>query len=173
MTRKRSMWLFGLLVAPVAVYGALAAVKGRKEALATLFGAVDREPVNFGALVLKPTPNQYLVCPEGVCTAAANAMPPVFDVAVEKLEQTWLDLMKDEPNVSQVGKGPEPRQYDFEALTPLVHFPDTVTVRFLPLDGERSTLAVYSRSHYGKTDFGANEKRIKRWLAALQARLAR
>ena len=41
-----------------------------------------------------------------------------------------------------------------------------LSVRFLPLDDNSSTLAVYSRSRFGYGDRGVNKGRIKRWLAA-------
>ena len=48
--------LIGLL-AITAAYIALAAVKGRKEALALVFGPAEHEPVDFSTLKLKNTPN--------------------------------------------------------------------------------------------------------------------
>ena len=167
------MWIVALLLLPLGAYGALVAAKGRKGALEFLFGPVEREPVAFETLELEPTPNQYLVCPLNLCQAPAHAASPTFDAPVEELEQAWLALMEDEPNVMPIGKGPAAKQYEFEALTPLIHFPDTVTVRFLTSGEQGSTLAIYSRSHYGHSDFGANEKRVKNWLALLEARLAR
>ena len=46
-------------------------------------------------------------------------------------------------------------------------FPDYVSVRFLEADDGASTLAVFSRSRYGKSDLGVNEKRVKKWLEQL------
>ncbi len=40
---------------------------------------------------------------------------------------------------------------------------------FTALGKDRSTLAIYSRSVYGRSDFGANEGRITDWLARLSA----
>ena len=54
--------------------------------------------------------------------------------------------------------------------TPIVRWPDWVTVRFIPLGEDQSTLAIYSRSVYGRKDFGTNERRITDWLARLSAR---
>ncbi len=58
---------------------------------------------------------------------------------------------------------------DVVARTPIIRWPDWVTVRFIPLGEDRSTLAIYSRSVYGRSDFGANEGRITDWLARLSA----
>ncbi len=58
---------------------------------------------------------------------------------------------------------------DLVARTLFVRWPDWVTVRFIPLGEKRSTLAIYSRSVYGRSDFGANKNRITNWLARLSA----
>jgi uncharacterized protein (DUF1499 family) len=51
-------------------------------------------------------------------------------------------------------------------------FPDSITVRFIPLTPDSATLAIYSRSHYGRNDFGVNEARIRAWLTALERALS-
>jgi len=52
--------------------------------------------------------------------------------------------------------------------TPLLRFPDIVTVEFVALDPHRSSVALYSRARYGKLDFGVNRRRVETWLARLQ-----
>ncbi len=169
--RGKALWVLALALSPVAAYSVLVAAKGRKGALATLLGPVERTPVAFETLELKRTPNQYLVCPPGLCRAQAHAESPRFAASVERLRGAWLELMAAEPNVETIRSDQSLEQYDFEALTPLAHFPDTVTVRFMPTEDGGSTLAIYSRSHYGQSDFGANGKRIRRWLKAIEERL--
>jgi uncharacterized protein (DUF1499 family) len=162
--------LLGLL-AIGAAYAALAAIKGRKEALALVFGRIQREAVDFPTLELRDTPNQYLVCPEGYCAAQAHAAAPIFSVAVQELQDVWFDVISKQPSTTVIGRNEAARQFDIETLTPLVGFPDTITVRFLELPGGQSTLAIYSRSHYGYSDLGANKKRIDSWLGQLVVRL--
>lgn len=162
--------LLGLLAIGVG-YAALGAIKGRKEALALVFGPVRREPVDFPTLQLKNTPNQYLVCPAGYCSAQAHRIAPSFPVAVEELQDAWFELIAAQPSTEVIDRDEAARQFDIETLTPLVGFPDTITVRFLETSGGGSTLAVYSRSFYGKSDLGANEKRLDAWLEQLVARL--
>ncbi len=164
--------LLGLL-AVVTAYVALAAIQGRKEALALVFGPVQREPVDFPTLKLKDTPNQYLVCPEDYCAAQAHAVAPTFPVPVQELQDVWFDVVSKQPSTKVIASDEAARQFDIETLTPLVGFPDTITVRFLETPGGGSTLAIYSRSFYGKSDLGANKKRIDAWLGKIAARLSR
>ena len=59
-------------------------------------------------------------------------------------------------------------QYDFLQHSRIMRFHDSITVRFIPLRDTNSTLAIYSRSHYGYSDWNVNRKRVEAWLAALQ-----
>jgi uncharacterized protein (DUF1499 family) len=165
MIRSTFLVIVCAVVAVCAVYGALVSIKGRKGALAVVFGPIDRKPVNFATLQLKPSPNQYLVCPEGFCAAEAHVAAPSFSVPVDELQTAWFEVVAAQPSTTIIASDSAERQFDIETLTPLVGYPDTITVRFLELPEGRSTLAIYSRSHYGHSDVGANKKRIDRWLA--------
>jgi uncharacterized protein (DUF1499 family) len=48
-----------------------------------------------------------------------------------------------------------------------MRYPDLITVQFRPLDSTRSTLAIYSRSVYGYSDRGVNQRRVRQWLDRL------
>jgi uncharacterized protein (DUF1499 family) len=166
---RRMVVLLGWFALAVVAALAVATVAvGPKGMWALVFGPVVREPVEFDTLVLRPSPNQYLVAPQGLCgSAQPHAESPVFGVTPDELRDRWMTRIAALPLVEPVGARPEIEQYDFEVLTPLLRFPDTVTVRFLPAGDGGSTLAVYSRSHYGYSDLGANEQRVDDWLARL------
>lgn len=140
---------------------------GRERALVLVFGPMDDRPVDFQTLVLGPKPNQYLLCPEGYCAAEPHRVSPVFDGPVDTLRRRWQEMVGRQPRVEAIAADDEAMQYDYVQRSRLMRYPDTVTVKFIALDDGRSTLAVYSRSHYGRSDFGVNEKRIEAWLAAL------
>ena len=147
----------------------LGAVFGRAVILEFLFGAPDRSAVSFRSLVPPATPNTYLLCPPGYCDAARQTVPsPEFDVPAERLHSAWMDMLDRQPRVTVLREDEALRQVDVEQRSLLVGYPDTVTVRFLPLPQARSTLAVYSRSHYGRSDYGVNRERIETWLADLR-----
>lgn len=170
MTRYMG-WALLAAAVPALLYVGLAMIKGRKGALETVFGPVKREPVDFPSLELKTSPNQFLVCPEGLCRAEPHLVPPEFSVPPEELRAAWMEMALAQNGVTLLDADEAQRQDTFEALTPLVNFPDTITVRFLPTGENGSTLAIYSRSHYGHSDLGANEKRIRKWLRLLAAKV--
>ena len=51
--------------------------------------------------------------------------------------------------------------------TAVLGFPDIVTVEFVALGSDRSSIALYSRSRYGRSDFGKNRRRVEHWLSQL------
>ena len=159
------------LIAIGVAYCALVALKGRKGALTALFGPVQREQVDFAQLRLKRSPNQYLICPAGYCSAQTHAVAPEFSISADQLQAAWFTVIQAQPATEVIARNEGERQFDIETLTPLVGFPDTVTVRFIELPDGRSTLAIYSRSHYGRSDLGANKKRIDQWLSQLVAQI--
>ena len=129
---------------------------------------VDLPIVDFATLRLTKKPNQYLVCPKDICSASAHRESPVFDFDVDELIRKWDAMIARQKRVEVVSQQSAPRQRDYVQRSFLFRFPDIITVRFLPLTEERSTLAIYSRSVYGHSDLGVNKKRIDAWLAELE-----
>lgn len=61
------------------------------------------------------------------------------------------------------------RQVHFVARTPTANFPDLVTAQVTPAGG----LILWSRSVYGRSDFGANRARLEAWVTAIARELSR
>lgn len=155
------------------IVGAIAiGVLGREQILEMALGPVTYSPIDFRTLQLGPNPNQYLVCPPDLCTAATDvASNPVYDVSQDALKKAWLAVMAEQPRTVQIGISSDASQFDFIQRSEWVRFPDTITVKFIALPTGQSTLAIYSRSHYGTSDFGVNRERIEGWLQRLDQHL--
>ena len=126
------------------------------------------EQVDIRALRSPLPGNAYLACPAGYCAAAEAAPSPSFDMAWERLRDYWLEMIAADPRAVRAGGDPDRRRFFLVAHSPLLRFPDVVTVEFVALPETRSSLAIYSRARYGKYDFGKNRKRVQRWLLMLQ-----
>lgn len=114
-------------------------------------------------------PNQYLVAPDGYCRhASTNRKSPEFDCPPGELMRRFMSVATAAPRVAVLEEDQAGHRVDLIQRSALLRFPDTITAEFIPLDDGRSTLAVYSRSRYGYSDFGVNKKRIEDWLATLQ-----
>ncbi len=169
MTEQILKSAFGLVLFIGMVYAILAATIGRARLLEICFGPAPVQTIDFGNLVLKETPNQHLVCPPDFCAAKPHAESPVFNEPVQSLKEKWFALIERQPRTELAGSDQQNELYTFRVRTAVMHFPDDVTVQFIALDGKRSTLAIYSRSHYGYSDFGVNRRRIESWLRELAA----
>lgn len=71
-----------------------------------------------------------------------------------------------DPHVVRVDDGSDPLHRRYVARTRILKFPDTITVDAVPM-GTGTALRISSRSQIGESDFGVNEKRVRRWLSAL------
>lgn len=125
--------------------------------------------MNFKSLKLKPTPNQYLLAPEGLCEEdAPHRTARVYDIGGDELARRLLRVIRGQPRIEERRHDAELNQYEFVQRTALLGFPDTITVQFLALGPRQSSLAIYSRSRYGYSDLGANKARVEKWLDALE-----
>jgi uncharacterized protein (DUF1499 family) len=112
--------------------------------------------------------NGFLICPSGYCAAEPGVTSPEFPVDAARLAELWQELLRGESRVTMLSSDPEGRRFVLIQRSALFRFPDVVTVEFVPLGSDRSSLAIYSRARYGKLDFGVNRKRVERWLFGLQ-----
>ncbi len=161
-----------ILVALAGIVIAIAALIWEGETLETVVFTIGEVPVvDFASLQRSPTPNQYLLCPADVCATETDGAAPVFAVTAERLQGIWELMIAEEPRVQEVRRDLATMAVDYVQRTRLLRFPDLITVRFIPVDDTHATLAIYSRSLYGKGDMGVNRARIEGWLAKLKTRV--
>jgi uncharacterized protein (DUF1499 family) len=92
----------------------------------------------------------------------------MFDVSVDQLRERWREIVAAQPRMELLAEDENGQQFDYVQRSAWFRFPDIITVRFISVSPSQSTLAIYSRSVYGKSDFGANRKRIEAWLKNLR-----
>lgn len=135
------------------------------------FGPADLGPVAFERLERRVTPNDALACPSDLCKARSDLPAPLFAVDVRALREAMAGVIATEPNVTRVAVDDAARTERYVQRSATLGFPDTVVVRYIEQPGQRSTLAIYSRSQLGQSDLGANKARLQRWLAKLETKL--
>ncbi|MEZ5833881.1 MAG: DUF1499 domain-containing protein [Dongiaceae bacterium] len=165
----RFLRYFAITLAGIAV--AAVALIWEGTTLESIFSIGDVPVIDFQTLQRGPNPNQYLLCPAKLCSAEADGTAPVFDLPIDQLQSAWSQMIADQPHVQLLRRDITNMQIDYVQRSRLLHFPDLITVRFVPVDDTHSTLAIYSRSIYGKGDFGVNRERIGTWIAKLKARI--
>lgn len=124
--------------------------------------------VNFQDLERRDSPNDYLVCPDGHCKKAKpDRVSPVYPVPVAELKARVSALLSNAPRTEVISAG----DTHFVAVqrSLIFRFPDTIDIEVIAVGPDKSTLAIYSRSRYGRSDLGANGRRVDGWLAELGA----
>jgi uncharacterized protein (DUF1499 family) len=155
--------LFVVAVAAVLLFTPLG-----ERPLTALFAVRGVEAVDFAELKLTDKPNQFLVCPPGICAGDPHADSPLYDVSVDQLRERWREVLAVQPRVELLAEDEEGQQFDYVQRSARFRFPDIITVRFISVSPSQSTLAIYSRSVYGKSDFRVNQERIEAWLKMLR-----
>ena len=164
-------WLKRVVIVVIALAAAAALIAVEGSMLTSLFSVGELPRIDFATLQRTPKPNQYLVCPPGLCQAKVDAESPTFDVPIDKLRTAWQQIADAEPRVQLSAEDADRQVYDYVQRSSLMRYPDIITVQFIATESGGSTLAIYSRSIYGRSDFAVNAKRIKDWLAKLSAKL--
>jgi uncharacterized protein (DUF1499 family) len=170
-TDSMRRFLRALFIIVIGIAIAIAALIWEGTTLESMLYVGDVPVIDFATVQRGPDPNQYLLCPKGMCTAETDGEAPVFDVPVEQLRVAWDEMLAEQPRLEVLRRDVTNTQIDYVQRTRLLRFPDLVTVRFVPVDDTHSTLAIFSRSVWGKGDMGVNRKRVEEWLARLQAKI--
>ena len=162
----RRLGLSALLAAAIA-----AALTSEGGTLKSILKVGELPRIDFATLERTSKPNQYVVCPPGLCNTKVDTESPAFDVPIDSLRAAWHQVAIAEPRVELLGEDSERQVFDYVQRSRLVRYPDIITVQFLAAGDGGSTLAIYSRSIYGRSDFSVNRNRITDWLAKLQSKL--
>ena len=122
---------------------------------------------DFSRLRLRANRTQYLIAPPGHTVDAPHRRAPIFAVPVHKLASNFRLHALEQPGVTLKEVSIDGRKLELAHRYGLLRITTWISAQFLPLDENRSTLAVYSRTRYGNRT--ANRQRIDSWLSALGA----
>lgn len=137
-------------------------------------GVMSRNAVltDFATLVPPRRPNNWLVAPASFGPATPDEAAPILAVPAARAAEIWIGIIKEQPRARVLGVSDDGLQIEAAQESAVFGFTDTISVRILPVDAERSTLVAYSRAEAGYWDLGVNRSRLRKWLATLQARAA-
>jgi len=109
----------------------------------------------------------FLACPPSYCGAGEAMASPIFEMSWVRLRDAWRRMIAAEPRLIEVADDMRHHRSVYVVHTAVLGFPDIVTVEFVALGSDRSSIALYSRSRYGRSDFGKNRRRVEHWLSQL------
>ena len=114
--------------------------------------------------VSKPsTPNHWLIRPVG-----GDARPPNYRLDAPTLAKVVDEVVSAQPRTRLVAGSVASGHMTYLTRTPIMGYPDYVSFRVYATEMGAS-LAVFSRSRFGRSDLGANRARIEAWMEAIDA----
>lgn len=125
--------------------------------------------IDFQQLTLPNTPNYYLSCPAKYCNVTPNQESRIYPISQKILIADWNKAIALQPRVKLISS--TANQFNYVQRSLIFRFPDYISVRFIEITPQQSTIALYSQSKYGYSDFGVNKKRVISWLQALDKQI--
>lgn len=165
---RRFLYLLVAMIAAIAIVFLALTLIGWEKVWEQTFGGPDLGSVTFENLSKGPLPNQALVCPDGLCKASDVDQPsPTYGIPTEELSQRLIESLAPEERLVRVDDGSQALRMRFVQRSKLMQYPDTIRVQIIPINETSSTVAIYSQSQVGSSDFGVNLARVQRWLDRL------
>jgi uncharacterized protein (DUF1499 family) len=162
---KTGLLVFGILAGMATIF----VLSPQSRPIFTWLFPVGKIPrIEFDILQPPKTPNNFLVCPKDYCVFGADKEAPVYDMPVNKLRNIFFEAMELNPYMSIEKNYDDVDQFDIVERSRYFAFPDIMTVRFFKRGEDKSTLAIYSRSVYGRYDFGVNRERVEKLLRIIR-----
>lgn len=114
-------------------------------------------------------PHSYRVARATDTVHPIDMPAPTYSANPTLMAKAFDDFVLRQSKTIRIAGSPEEGWMTYVQRTPSLNFPDYISVKFLDLQGGKSTIAVFSRSRYGYSDQGVNEARVKLWVGTLQS----
>jgi len=145
-------WIIGWFLPACAAVGAL--------------GLPQPVLMNMAQVQRPASPNTALAAPAGT-VPAPDIVTPRYAVPAPVLFANVRAVAADQPRTFVAAEYPAAGQVHYVVRSAVFNFPDLVTAQVTAAGPEASTLVLYSRSVFGRSDLGVNRARVTAWLAAL------
>lgn len=151
--------LLVLLIVVIAIPVAVMII-GRERTWTLATGPADLGRYDFAAERRRGTDNDALACTSGICTSADVVIPETTLDPAQAIGAAGERLRQIERFVDRVDDGSDPTYARFVVRTPLMRFPDTIDLLAGTSSSGGTWLKAYSRSKLGRSDLGANRRRL-------------
>jgi len=125
--------------------------------------------VDISSMETRISTNTDLVAPESFtsCSPPPRMTAKVFDCSPVELRNKFFTMVKSQPSTGYLSGDDDNLTYAFVQTTPIMKYPDVISVQFLPSGQGQSSLAIFSASILGQSDLGKNKARVDDWLSKL------
>ena len=96
----------------------------------------------------------------------------IFNQSASELSQLMHKFVEGQPRTEGVVASSDEAIFTYVQRTPIMGYPDYITIMIIPEGTSQSKLVIFSRSRFGHSDFGVNKRRIDEWVAAIQGLVA-
>ncbi|MEP2980721.1 MAG: hypothetical protein ABJO86_14615 [Lentilitoribacter sp.] len=137
----------------------------------SMAGAPSSEIVEIANVQKTRKPNQYLVCPEAFCEEKIDRASPVFNAPVDKIRQILASIAGGDANFTKVNADTAGMREKYIMRSPFWKFPNLISVEYIPLENDQSTLAIYAQAQLGQSDLNANKAFIDQLLSEISSQI--
>lgn len=128
---------------------------------------------DFSSLKLTHRPNQFLLAPEGLCqNATPHQLSTLYSATPDRVYAAWKEIVAGSPRTEIRHENKKTLHIEAVQRSTLFRFKDRINFAAFASEADQSTIAIYSRSHVGYSDLGANKARIQNWVQMLEQALA-
>jgi uncharacterized protein (DUF1499 family) len=149
-------WLIGFVLPACAASGA--------------HGLPPPQPIDLQRIERPASPNTALAAPAGFAPPP-DVVTPTYPMTAGRLYDAVRAVAADQPRTFLAADFAAERQTHWVVRSAAFNFPDLITAQVSDAGPDGSTLVLYSRSVYGRSDLGVNRQRLSTWLAALRIRI--
>ncbi len=133
-------------------------------------GLPSPELLDMSHLPRSRSSNTALAAPAGF-QPSPDVLTHNYDVAPEKVFAAAQAAVLAQPRTVLQREFTAALQAHYVVRSAVAGFPDLVMLQVLPAADKGSQFVIWSRSVYGRYDFGVNRKRLVAWLSAIDAML--
>jgi uncharacterized protein (DUF1499 family) len=149
-------WLIGFVLPACAASGAQ--------------GLPQPQPIDMQRIERPASPNTALAGPAGFAPPP-DVVTPIYQMPAARLYEAVRAVAAAQPRTFLAADYAAERQTDWVVRSAVFNFPDLVTAQIADAGPDTSTVVLYSRSVYGRSDLGVNRQRLNTWLAALLTKI--
>ena len=114
-------------------------------------------------------PHSFRMAPPALTEEFVDVPSPVYTVNPTLMAKAFDDYVLSQSKTIRIAGSPEEGWMTYVQLSFSLNLPDYISVKFIDLNGGKSTIAIYSQSRFGYDDLGSNEARVMAWVGTLQS----
>jgi len=107
----------------------------------------------------------HLAAPEGTTAAVPDSATPIVRMSPRELLFLFDAIARNAPRTEIVGGSVDDLHVTYVQHSAVFGYPDYISVKAVAVGETEAALIVWSRSRFGRDDFGVNAARVAEWLS--------